>query len=159
MKGRRGLSTALALGIIALAIILVLLVVDTLTHRGEKAQPNSPDMAAHSDYQSIKRDIATGAMKDVPPDIDMTKNHLIMEYLFDCSLMELNPMMDCYEQHYFTKDSTLRTDKDSCAAKTGDEKTVCMDAYYTRMAYEQNSDFCLALSTDDRREACRLAIQ
>jgi len=110
---------------------------------------------SQTDIEKIKMDIITGKTRDVPAGLNLTSRAIIRDYLSDCHMIEdLCKSLGCYELYFLNNDASLKQQKDSCEALSGNERTNCLDQYYFHMGTWERGIFCEAITNPDLMTEC-----
>jgi hypothetical protein len=110
---------------------------------------------SQSNIEQIKMDIITGKREDVPAGFSVTKDAIINEYLYACSVKDdVNVRISCSEIYYLNSDESLKQQKEGCEKLENPDKIKCLDNYYFKIATTLQEDYCEAITDLSLKEEC-----
>jgi hypothetical protein len=113
--------------------------------------PSPPQAESQHGYVArIKQEIISGAITEVPEDVNLTRNDIIMEYLNGCSNKPTRQQyFECTEYLFLQNDEGFRQSKQMCE----DDRT-CLDKLYFELAHKSYDIICEGVRDPDLREEC-----
>lgn len=156
-------TTKRAIAILAIIFFILLLLglyfsKYSKEQKGDSAIPSED--SSQQNYEQIKKDIATGKLNEAPAGVNKTKELIILEYIYDCyHTDDTKAKIDCYEQHYLSKEESLRKEKNACQQLNDESKQDCLSNFYYDLAAQVGSIFCDAITNQDLKDKCKATVE